>query len=354
MSTAYENLAAKLDFAGSQKLITILEFMLTPEQAAICDALPGSPAEVAEKLGMDAAKVSADLDDMFSRGVVYIRGDMSKRSSFRFARWIMQLHDGVQADQRIDPEKDKKFFELWHDFCLAEMYPYYAKMAADDTLPKGRVIPAYHAIKDLPDMQPWENFREILKAQETIAVVPCSCRWRTISIGEPCQYTDEHEFKCFQFGKGAEYAILRGSGKRLTLEEAIALADKAEEDALVRVWSFDQRMHIYTCCQCCQDCCCIFVPLNDAGIAIEQGYAKSRYVAEIDQDKCSGCQNCVERCNLNAIDMVKQGKKYKATVEQDKCYGCGVCVLKCEPGALKLKCVRPVDYVPEQVQAQHG
>ncbi|MHB1419740.1 MAG: ATP-binding protein [Bacillota bacterium] len=351
MSTAYENLAAKMDFAGSEKLIKIMEFMMTPEQATICDTLPGSPAEVAEKTGLNVDKVTADLDDMFSRGLVFARGDMKKKSSFRFARWIMQLHDATQADMRIDPDTNKEFFQLWHDFCLAELYPYYAKMAAEGTLPLARVIPAYHAVKDLPDMQPWENFREILKAQETIAVVPCSCRWRTMSIGEPCKVTDEREFKCFQFGKGAEYAIFRGSGKRLTLEEAIALADKAEEDGLVRIWSFDQRMSIYTSCQCCQDCCCIFIPLKDAGLPLEKGYVKSRYVAEVDQDKCSGCQNCVERCNLNAIDMVKQGKKYKATVEEDNCYGCGVCVLKCDTGALKLKCVRPVDYVPEMVQA---
>ncbi|MHB1419741.1 MAG: ATP-binding protein [Bacillota bacterium] len=353
MATAYENLAEKLDFPGSQKLLAILQYMLNEDEARVADALPGSPGEVADKTGIDVAKVTATLDSMFSRGLAFIRGDFSKRASFRFARGIMQLHDGTQADQALDPVKDKEFFTRWHDFCLTEMYPYFAKQAAAGTA-MGRVIPAYHAVKDLPDMQPWENFREILKAQELIAVVPCSCRWRTMSVGEPCQHTDEKEWKCFQFGKSAEYAILRGSGKKLTLEEAIALADKAEDDGLVRIWSFDRRMQMYTCCQCCSDCCCIFVSNNQNGVPLEQSYAKSRYVAEVDQDKCSGCQTCVDRCNLDAIEMVKQGKKYKATVDQDKCYGCGVCVLKCDTNALSFKCVRPVDYIPESVTVQHG
>jgi len=52
---------------------------------------------------------------------------------------------------------------------------------------------------------------------------------------------------------------------------------------------------------------------------------------------------------FDAIDMVKVpgSKKLKATVDSEKCYGCGVCVLKCEPGALSMKTVRPLEYIPE-------
>ena len=55
----------------------------------------------------------------------------------------------------------------------------------------------------------------------------------------------------------------------------------------------------------------------------------------------------LERCHFDAIDLVRTGKKYKAAVNEDKCWGCGLCVLTCEPGAIRLKAVRPPEYIPE-------
>ena len=46
----------------------------------------------------------------------------------------------------------------------------------------------------------------------------------------------------------------------------------------------------------------------------------------MDQDSCTGCQDCVERCFFNAIEMKKfpSAKKLKASVDREKCFGCGV------------------------------
>ncbi|MHB1421182.1 MAG: 4Fe-4S binding protein, partial [Bacillota bacterium] len=273
-----------------------------------------------------------------------------------FARALMQLHDGTMATKLLDPVKDKKLFEMWQDFAYNEMYANDAEHAEHLPAAIGRIIPAYQSIKDLPDVQPWENARELLMAQEKIAVVPCACRWRTNGAGAPCKHTDEvEEWKCLQFGKSADYAVLRGSGKALTLEEAIKNSDKAEEDGLVKAWmSNDQKMTTYSMCQCCDDCCGIFQANNINNVPIDKIYARSRFAAEVNQDDCSGCQTCVDRCKFDAIEMVKQGKKYKAVVNEDKCYGCGVCVLTCEPVALKMKTIRPITHVPESVQVRLG
>ncbi|MHB1128377.1 MAG: 4Fe-4S dicluster domain-containing protein [Bacillota bacterium] len=353
MASNYENLAEKLSCPGSARLIAILEHMMPPEQARVADALPGSPEEVADNTGIEVNKVRSMIDDLFTKGLAFIRGDMSKRSSFRFSRNVVQLHDGILANKNLDPARDQRIFELWQDFCVNEMYPQQAKNSAEGLFVYGRVMPAYNAIKDLPDVQPWENFRQVLKQQTKIATVPCACRWRTRGVGKPCKHTDEAaDWKCMQFGKAAEYVIMRGSGKELSLEEAIALADKAEEDGLVRLWAIDQRMTFYSVCQCCDDCCGNFVSNNTYNVSMDKMLAKSRYLAEIDQDACNGCQNCVDRCNFDAIEMVKQGKKYKAVVDQEKCFGCAVCALKCDTGALKIKAAHPVDYVPKEVASQ--
>ncbi|MHB1128197.1 MAG: ATP-binding protein [Bacillota bacterium] len=351
----YQILAEWMEYPNSKRLLDILEFMLTPEQATICTALPGSPQEIAEKVGISAEKAAEELDELFLKGVVFIRGDLAKRQSFRFARTIGQLHDSVQSDQRLDPIKDKKFYEMWHEFCLEEWYPDFARMFANSETPMGRVMPAYLAIKDLPDIQPWEDVREVLKVQDKIAIVPCTCRYRTHAVGQPCHATDELSgWTCIQFGKAADYTVLRGSGKIISQEEALALVERCEMDGLVHTWAYDRRMSIYTFCNCCNDCCIIFYPLQTHGVPNSKGHAPSRYAPEVDKDACNGCQNCFERCQFDAIDMVKNGgKKLKAEVNVDNCLGCGVCVLKCDTGAIKMQCIRPIDFIPESAEGAH-
>ncbi|MHB1125470.1 MAG: 4Fe-4S binding protein [Bacillota bacterium] len=344
MSNAYESLVAKLDFPGSQRLITVMEYIMTPEEAVIADLLPGSPEEVAQKSDISPEKAKAILDDLFFRGIVFARGDMEQRTSYRFARGIIQIHDATAQGRGAADHQE--FYKIWNDFYVQEWYPYIAKNA--DAFLVGRVVPAYNAIKDLPDVQPWENYRELLKAQDIAAVVPCCCRLEKKAVGDPCSHSDDEEVsKCLQFNKGAEYVLLRGNGNKLTPEEVIAVADQAEDDGLVHIWGIDRKMQANTSCQCCDDCCLFFETAHRHNVSIEKIYAKSRFAATLDQDKCSGCQNCVERCNFNAIDMVRQGKKYKAALDQEKCWGCGVCTLKCEPGALQMEAIRPIDFVPE-------
>ena len=53
--------------------------------------------------------------------------------------------------------------------------------------------------------------------------------------------------------------------------------------------------------------------------------------AEVDQELCDGCQDCVEVCVYDAIDMVRFGraKRLKAKVDPDRCCGCHLCPPLC-------------------------
>ncbi len=53
----------------------------------------------------------------------------------------------------------------------------------------------------------------------------------------------------------------------------------------------------------------------------------------IDQEKCTGCGECVVACPLEAISM----KNDKAQVDPDTCGGCGACVDVCPAGAISLE-----------------
>jgi NAD-dependent dihydropyrimidine dehydrogenase PreA subunit len=67
----------------------------------------------------------------------------------------------------------------------------------------------------------------------------------------------------------------------------------------------------------------------------------------VDEETCVGCQDCVEKCPFNAVEMIKVpgSKKLKASIITENCKGCGVCVVGCKQKALKLEIVRPKDYM---------
>ena len=55
-----------------------------------------------------------------------------------------------------------------------------------------------------------------------------------------------------------------------------------------------------------------------------------RYItAEVDADECIGCETCLERCQMEAIDMVDD-------INLERCIGCGLCVTTCSGEALNL------------------
>lgn len=55
--------------------------------------------------------------------------------------------------------------------------------------------------------------------------------------------------------------------------------------------------------------------------------------AEVDKEKCNGCESCVEECPSEAIKMVND----KAVIDGDLCVDCGVCVDTCPAEAITME-----------------
>ncbi len=356
---SYKFLMGHLGYPDSARFRAVLENMMTPEQAQMVASLPGTAEDVAEKTGFDAGNIQEQLESLFLKGAVFPRGDYGKREFFRFARSMGQLHDCTQATSDRTPDGDKEFYRLWQEFVMNEWYPDQGHGFAKAPRPSQRIVPSWSSIKDLPGVLPEENFRAMIEAQKKIAVVPCSCRYRTASVDEHCEHSDEEErWNCILFGRSADYVEARDSGKILSTEEALELCDDIEADGLLHIWVNHATMEgVSGSCQCCRDCCMIYVPADMTDTSIGKIWEKSRFQAIVDEDACDGCQDCVERCMFDAIEMVKPektivgkgSKTLKAVIVEDNCWGCGVCLHACEEvarDAITMFEVRPPEHIP--------
>ena len=342
MEEIYKRLAAKLGYPDSEYLPKIYEYAATPRQARILEALNPPPGaaltaeQLAEKLGLDVEVVKQELDDMFHKGLAFPRNFQDRRE-WRFGKSPMQLHDATISSWRRFHEPEK-LYRLWHQYDLNEGYRTYGKEYAAMSTPLMRIVPAVEAVANDPNLQPWEDWREILKSKQLMSVVDCPCRLEVGACKRPVEV-------CIDFDRTAEYDIATGHGRKLTYEAALEILEKASRSGLVH--TAINTAAVTLMCNCCNDCCIEFQTLQKCNIPLSQHYAKSRYEAQVDQDKCTGCQDCVDNCNFDAIALAKSpgSKKLKAQVDPEACYGCGCCFMACDQEAISMKCVRPVSHV---------
>ena len=343
MEEIYKRLAAKLGYPDSDYIARVYEYGVSPKQARILEALNQAPNpaltadQLSEQLGMDAKEIQQELEDLFKKGLTFPRNFENLRE-WRFGKSAMQLHDAMISGWRFysDPEK---LYKLWHDYDENEGYKSYGAGYAALTAPIMRVVPVWQAVADDPNLQPWEDWRAILREKPLITVVDCPCRLEVGACDRPVNV-------CLDFDRTAEYDIASGHGRILSYEEALQVMEEAGRSGLVP--TAVDNVNVTLMCNCCNDCCIEFQTLEKCNIPLDHHYSKSRYEARIDQDICDGCQNCIDNCNFDAINMEKVAgsKKMKAKVDPQACFGCGCCFMVCEPKAISMQCVRPVSYVP--------
>ncbi|MCK4786151.1 MAG: 4Fe-4S dicluster domain-containing protein [Desulfobacteraceae bacterium] len=58
---------------------------------------------------------------------------------------------------------------------------------------------------------------------------------------------------------------------------------------------------------------------------------KRTYDVEVDEEKCIGCEECVDNCPVNVFEM--QDEK-SVPVNAEECVGCETCIELCEQEAI--------------------
>ncbi len=322
----YRHLAKRLDaipngFPPTQSGVEVrlLAKLFTPEEAALAAVMrltPEPPTDIAARLGIDPADARRRLKDMARRGLILaVRGE--SQLHFGLLPFVVGIYE-LQLS-RLDAE-------------LAALFEEYFLETRGGTTSVAepaihRVIPVEEAVPFDLEIFPHERASQLIESAKAWAVRDCICRVQRRLIGQGCNHPVEN---CISFAP-VEGAFDQDEAARvITKEEALRILHEAEEAGLVHSTGNYRDGHFYIC-NCCTCSCGILRSVAEFGIPT--AVAHSGYRAIVDMAMCSGCEDCVARCQFKAI-AVPEGV---AEVDHSRCVGCGLCVTACSVGALRLE-----------------
>ncbi|MCP4756108.1 MAG: 4Fe-4S dicluster domain-containing protein [Proteobacteria bacterium] len=327
----------RIGFGGRpcQELYALLEALFNEEEARLALNLspfaPEPPEKLAERLDLDPQNTAATLDLMADKGLIYC----SLRGEDKWYKTI-QLVPGIFELQFMKGEYTPRAKELAK---LFDAYFHAPRPEADKgekgekgEAPKGpnvhfaRVIPIEKTVTPEMEVFPYEEARRYIDQADTITVSVCYCRHERRLLDHGCEYPDD---VCLQFGSFARFVKERGFGREITHEEAHRIMVKSSEAGLIAT-SSNTREKIDFICNCCTCCCGILRSVVEMGMPAKS--LASNYLAEVDPDTCTGCEDCLDRCQMDAIVV----EDVAAQVNLERCIGCGVCVPTCPSESLTL------------------
>lgn len=324
----YRELAKKVGTEHSRIVPEIWKIVCTPEEAELLIVLPATIDQLTQRLGKTPEEIGSMLRLLFHKGLVF-EATREGKTTYRLPRHIIQFHDSSTLWAEAPPV----LIDLWRHYMEEEYSQIPALLTAMKATPFFRVVPINEKIETRSQVLAYEDAARIIEKASTLAVTNCPCR----TIMRKC---DKPLDVCLQINKGADYAIKRGTGRRIDSNEGKAILRRAEEAGLVHLT--ENKAGIGTViCNCC-NCCCIGLPYakhaETSGLIVP-----SRYQAVVEGSACTGCGICVADCPMDAITL---NTSDVAEVNANSCIGCGVCTRVCPTDAVFLRVVRQEDFIP--------
>jgi Pyruvate/2-oxoacid:ferredoxin oxidoreductase delta subunit len=338
----YEDLRKAIKRAGGalpaiaiDELYSLLKELFTPEEAALLITMPnkGITAEdLAGTLGKAPEELTAMLETMTNKGLLHAvrnAGGMHEYSPMPLLPGIyeMQFYRGTKT------ERDYRLARLFKDY-LDTLQNLRESLPTPPPLPKTsyfRVLAVEKEVELSTTVLPYAQLSKYVEQTKAIAVGTCYCRHHAILIDEKDDCGVSHS-NCMAFGEGALFVSERKMGRLIGKDEALKILAKAEEEGLVHC-SANTSEELAFICNCCSCHCGIlrqakWVP--DSWRVLTSGYH-----AEVDNELCSACEVCIDRCPVSAITVTDA-----ASADMMRCIGCGLCVSTCPTEAIRL-IIRP-------------
>lgn len=207
--------------------------------------------------------------------------------------------------------------------------PYYRVLPVEKTIESNSQSTLIEIKEDIPiptQTLPLDVISEMIKDVDLIAVSNCYCRSAKIVVGDPCDHSLE---TCFYFDELAQMKLQTDYAREIDYDEAMKILYECETQGLVHNVS-NCEGKIQTLCNCCE-CSCGVLKAWTRGM--RNTTSPSRYLVQLDPDRCTLEMDCLEACPVSALS-VKAGT---LLIDEDECLGCGLCVPSCPTGALHLE-----------------
>jgi len=305
--------------------IELLKNLFTEEEATIALELSAFPEPVEKIFSRLKSKnytleeVRKKLDEMVVKGTIL--GEEIRNQDKKLYNKI-PLAIGMYEFQ-VD-RLDKKFAELFYAYKDEAFIDKLFKMKTHQI----RTIPVNIKIDHQFVVGNYDDIRKIVQhSKGPFALMNCICRQAKDKLEEPCRLTDRRE-SCITIEGSARFFINRGVARELNREELLKFLTEAKKDGLVLQPENTQHPN-FICC-CCGCCCGVLTAAKKYNRPAE--ILHSNFFTQADTEKCDGCEDCIERCQMDAIRKVNG----YVEVQNQRCIGCGVCIPVCKQKALHM------------------
>jgi len=311
--------------------IQILKYLFTTEEAKIAiflSALPEPLKKIQKRLKRNGIQISIEklektLDNLADKGAIMGGGSLydkkHDRKRYSLAQWAVGIFE-YQLGRLT-----KEFAELANNYSHEVFYKEFFKKNRPTQL---HTIPVEKSLSPEYTVGTYENIRDIiLNKVDKIAIIDCVCRQEHDVLEEPCKLSEMRRC-CVMFNDGAVRRIEDGRGTEISKEDFFELLNKFQKEGFILQPQNNQNPSYM--CVCCGCCCGVLTMAKQFPNPAE--YYSSNFHAQSNPELCNGCEVCVKRCQMEAINMIDD----KASVNLNRCIGCGNCVAICGQKAMKL------------------
>jgi len=335
MNDNYEMLANELDKipngfprTKSGVELKLLAKLFGPEDAALAATLrmdPKSLTEIAAENSLEEPEAKSKLISMVKRGLIDIKREEGVGFVFHLIPFVVGFYE------RQNAKIDKEFAEL---FELYYHEAFHGTMLSQPSV--HRIIPLEKVIPVDIDVMPYQKASTYLDQAQSWGVLDCICRVQKNLIGQGCNHTVKN---CLVFSPKPGAFLKSEEIETLTREEALEVLAEADREGLVHSVN-NAQSEVYYVCNCCTCSCGVLRGMVEYGS--QNSIARSDFFAVVEEDQCTGCESCIDRCAFNAMTMVDG----VCEVDRMACYGCGLCIDSCDTEALSLIQKSPEELSP--------
>jgi Na+-translocating ferredoxin:NAD+ oxidoreductase RNF subunit RnfB len=320
----YKDLAKRLDatpngFTQTESGIELrlLAKIFRPEEARLASNMRWShePAtEIAARAGIDPAVALGALKAMRKKGLVSGK-KVDEQPVFGLEPFMVGIYENQlgRMDEEMAQLFEQYFVEVKGGSMIMELPAIH------------RVVPVEKSIPIGIEIFPYERAAEMLNAAQSWGARECICRVQQRLVGKGC----DSEVNCLIFSSEKNVFDRSELTKAISKEEALEILNRAQQAGLIHTTGNYQDDVSYIC-NCCTCCCGIVRGVSEFGN--HSAIARSDFLASVDSDICSGCEECLDRCKFGALSVPENS----CVVDRALCVGCGLCVAECLSEALEL------------------